>query len=249
MSDELNNGPVASKWEREAAAFRKDAAGDPARVKLAATWWAHEPFGQFRGHLTTIRGWNGLFASLVHSALVNANSPLVDSMDFESDLHLLYEQASVFLWSSLENYTKVTLVRLMELIPEVLECEDISKIKISLAEFERLSAEERRWFILDQLERSLSASLKLGVDRFESLLKVFDLDGPVDAQVKQDLFELQQKRNVLMHRFGIADRRIVENCPWLNLKKGDAVRISKTGLSLHAQIELGFWPIFVGLAV
>ena len=58
-----------------------------------------------------------------------------------------------------------------------------------------------------------------------SYFKPFGLSGPVDDNVRRDLFELNQIRNAWVHRSGFADRRLVESCPWLNLKVGDAIRI------------------------
>jgi hypothetical protein len=44
---------------------------------------------------------------------------------------------------------------------------------------------------------------------------------------------LGQIRNVIMHRGGIADRRIVAACPWLGLAAGDEVIITRGRCELY----------------
>ena len=51
------------------------------------------------------------------------------------------------------------------------------------------------------------------------------MSGSVEEHVKRTLFEMNQVRNVLVHKRGIADRRLVEACPWLNLSLGDSVKV------------------------
>lgn len=53
----------------------------------------------------------------------------------------------------------------------------------------------------------------LGVARFETLLALVELSGAIDEEHRKGLFELQQVRNVIVHRAGIVDRRLREQCP------------------------------------
>jgi hypothetical protein len=64
------------------------------------------------------------------------------------------------------------------------------------------------------------------VNRFESLLETFELHGQVPEQCKKKLFELSQVRHVVIHRRGKVDRKLADACPWLQLKRGDQIKIS-----------------------
>ncbi|MCI0615105.1 hypothetical protein L0244_19105 [bacterium] len=86
--------------------------------------------------------------------------------------------------------------------------------------------DERNEYILDLLHKELGTKLKVGVGRFESLLHAIGLGGGVHDLVRDSLFELAQVRNALIHRGGFADRKLIENCPWLNLNIGDPIRLT-----------------------
>lgn len=67
---------------------------------------------------------------------------------------------------------------------------------------------------------------KHGVDSFEPVLDHFALSGEVDQDTKKTIWEINHIRNVIVHRRSIADRRLVEACPWLGVKIGEAIVIS-----------------------
>lgn len=48
----------------------------------------------------------------------------------------------------------------------------------------------------------------------------------MDESVRKSLFELSQIRNVIVHKGGKADRRLVEGCGWLGLQRGATVHVS-----------------------
>ncbi|HEY5883907.1 MAG TPA: hypothetical protein VIT88_04430 [Pyrinomonadaceae bacterium] len=138
---------------------------------------------------------------------------------------LLHAQALIALWSALEATVRLFLARLLQNHKKAWNVEAVQKLKIKLADYERAEGDDRFFYVLDRLEQELSSPIKNGVSRFESLLHVFDLSGSVEDDVRRDLFELSQLRNVLVHRSGIADRRFVEACPWLNLKVGEPIKV------------------------
>lgn len=139
---------------------------------------------------------------------------------------LLLAQATISLWSSLEFLIKDFLLTWLANDPTAIEAQAVQKTKIPLSQYEKMSSQERYHYIVDTLERDVQAPLKQGVSRFEELLKVFDLNGPVSDNVRRTLFELSNVRNVLVHRRGVADRRLTEACPWLNLSIGDSVVVT-----------------------
>lgn len=95
-----------------------------------------------------------------------------------------------------------------------------------IAEYEIMEKEDRFHFIISQLENDLKSKYKTGINRFESILDIFGFSGPVDQDIKQNLFELSQVRNVIVHRSGIVDRRFTCACPWLRMNPGDNIQIN-----------------------
>jgi hypothetical protein len=80
--------------------------------------------------------------------------------------------------------------------------------------------------LVGELERELGTSLKQGVNRFEALLALFGLSGPIDDGTKKALFELSNVRHVIVHRRGVADKRFSDACPWMGLRPGDEVKVT-----------------------
>lgn len=66
---------------------------------------------------------------------------------------------------------------------------------------------------------------------FESALGTVSLSGPVDEPVGKQILELQQLRHALVHRGGMADRRLCGRCPWLGLKPGDRITLKRAELT------------------
>ena len=78
-----------------------------------------------------------------------------------------------------------------------------------------------------ELERNLKANERFGVNRIEVLLSVMGLPGQeIPEEVKRNIFEMQQVRNTIVHRGSIADKRLVEACPWLGLVPGAIIRVT-----------------------
>jgi hypothetical protein len=143
--------------------------------------------------------------------------------EVESGHPLLHAQSAVWLWGALELLIRDLLVRWLQNQPDALQRDPLRRLRVRLGEYESLAREDRPSYLLDLLEQEVAAGLKPGVGRFETLLDIFGLAGAVPDFVRRHLFELSQVRNVLVHRRGIADRRLVEQCPWLQLQIGDCV--------------------------
>lgn len=140
---------------------------------------------------------------------------------------LLHAQTLVSLWGSLEALTRTFLVSWLENEPKAMQAEKIQNLSIKLGEYESLQGEGRALYILELLEREIKAPFKDGVNRFESLLGAFGLTGQVEESDKKNLYEMSQLRNVLVHRRGIADKRLVDACAWLGLEIGQPVVITR----------------------
>lgn len=64
-----------------------------------------------------------------------------------------------------------------------------------------------------------------GISQFEHLLSPVGLAGSIDDGIRRDLYELEQLRHVLVHRRGLADRKLLDACPWLGRSLGDRVEV------------------------
>ncbi len=95
--------------------------------------------------------------------------------EVENGFPLLYSQAIVSLWGSLENLIHIFLEKWLMNEPEALLVNQVQKLRVQLGEYESLDSEERPCYILDLLERDIQAPLKQGITRFESLLEIFKL--------------------------------------------------------------------------
>lgn len=147
--------------------------------------------------------------------------------EVKDDFPLLHAQTTIALWSALEATIRYFLTRWLQNYEKAMEVEAIQKLRVKIGEYESLEGEERFFYILNRLEQELATPLKTGVTRFESLLDPFGLAGPVDEDVRRNLFELNQVRNALVHRAGLADRRLTNSCPWMKLKVGDPVKVDR----------------------
>jgi hypothetical protein len=106
-------------------------------------------------------------------------------------------------------------------------------LKGPLLEFAAASPDQQAEFLLGELKLTLKATLKSGVGRFEALLSPLGLGGAVDDYVRKALLELSVVRNVLVHRSGIADLRVIASCPWRNWQTGAQVSVSGQDLAMY----------------
>jgi hypothetical protein len=111
-------------------------------------------------------------------------------------------------------------------IPASLEVDELSKIKVPAALFETMDRPARMQYLLEEYKRNLRSDSKVGVERFESILKPIGLFGPLDDEIRRDIFELSQIRNAILHRASRADQRLIDACPWLKISPGEKIVIS-----------------------
>jgi hypothetical protein len=146
--------------------------------------------------------------------------------EVDAGFPLLHAHAAISLWGDLENALRTFLASWLMNEPNARNVEPLRRLKVCLGEYESMDPEERCYYIVDRLEQELESRNRRGVDRFESLLEPFGLAGPLDKNLKRELLELYHVRNVLVHRRGLADRKLVQACPWLHLSSGEQVIIT-----------------------
>lgn len=155
------------------------------------------------------------------------------SRELATGFPLIHAQATVTLWGALEDLVRTFVAKWLQQVPSALLNPPLSTIKVSVGEYEKLSPEEKGVFLADALDRSVNGVLKRGIARFEALLEPLGLGGGVPDDVKKDLIELSQVRHVIAHRRGIADRRLLEVCPWLTVSPGSPLIVSNGDLNRY----------------
>jgi hypothetical protein len=155
--------------------------------------------------------------------------------EIENQFPLLHAQVAIAQWGALESLIRTFLASWLLNNPSARTVQGLRRVRVRVAEYEDLAAEERYFHVIDLLEDELQTRRQPGIARFESLLEVFGLTSPVSDAVKKDLFELYHVRNVLVHRRGLADRRVVQACPWLSLSAGQPVVVTHASAHRYEQ--------------
>jgi hypothetical protein len=147
--------------------------------------------------------------------------------EIENGFPFLYNQASLMLYSHLEGAIKRFVTEFFKINGAIETINELSKIKITISEFLKLDETERLEYLFQQYEKTVTIGLQYGVTRFETLLKPIGFAGKVDLGIQKVIFELSQVRNNIIHRGGFADKHLINSCPWLKYKIGDAVKITQ----------------------
>jgi hypothetical protein len=146
----------------------------------------------------------------------------------------LFSSATVRLWSILEALVDdLGLAVLCHPDFQFPADSPLLKLEGPLVPFVNAPQEERAERISIALKQKLGAALKPGVARFEAFLEPLGLAGKVDDTVKRVLIELSSVRNVLVHKNGIADKRFVDACPWLELTLGSEILLTRNDFHMY----------------
>jgi hypothetical protein len=160
--------------------------------------------------------------------------------ELDAGFPLLHAQATVSLWGGLESLIRLFLVEWLRNEPDAMRVMQVQKLKIQLGDYESLSNDEKPYYILDLLERDFQFPLKQGTGRFETLLGIFGIVGTVNEDIKKNIFEMNQVRNLLVHRRGIIDRKFVVTCPWLDVRVGDLLKVSSRDFERYSNSVLDY---------
>lgn len=146
--------------------------------------------------------------------------------EIDNGFPILHAQTTIALWSSLESLVRTFLVAWLANIESARSCDELKKVRVKLGEYESLVGDDRNFYLLDLLEDSMGTRRSPGIGRFEALFNAFGLSSQIKGETTKTLFELYHVRNLLVHRRGIADSKIIANCPWLSLSVGQPVTIT-----------------------
>ncbi len=146
----------------------------------------------------------------------------------------------VLLWSRLEAAATDAVVRVLETHPEKAAGEAFSNIKIPVGEFLAHEEKDRLRLLVDEFRQKNHLRFSLGVGGLEPLFDAVGFGGEVEDDIKRNLLELSQIRNVVVHRGGVADRRLRERCPWVRWEPGEVVQLTQEDFGRHAQAVVDY---------
>jgi hypothetical protein len=147
--------------------------------------------------------------------------------EVEQKYPLLNAWAVVGLWSLLEALVHDFVARWLKHTKDVWQIDALSKVRVRIGEYERLSSYERSVYLAEILERELVSDKSAFQVRFETVFDAFGLGGSLPTELKKSIYELCQVRNAVVHQNATADRRLQKACPWLKIKPGKPIRISE----------------------
>lgn len=136
---------------------------------------------------------------------------------------------AVSMWAAFEVFVEDVFVTVAGGI-EIDEAHPLSKVRVPLALFEKLTSEERLRLLGSRYETRVT-----GVDRFDELLDVLHCKPEIeDLNIREHLRELQQVRNVVLHRGGIADHRLANLVRTFAIQAGDELELTHEQLMAYA---------------
>jgi len=157
----------------------------------------------------------------------------------DSGFSYLYELMLVKFWSILEAGVEEIAI---ECLKRPDECKDANLLRSArgpLLEFASASVDQRAEFLYSEIKVATKSALKVGVGVFEAVLEPLGMAGSVDELTRRLLLELQQKRHVFVHRRGIADKRFLDACPFLESKIGQPIAVDR----------ISVWKLGIGVGL
>jgi hypothetical protein len=132
--------------------------------------------------------------------------------EVDKDFPLLHGHSLVSLWGALETLVEEVVLAWLSHRPKLLDDPRLSAVRVTVSEFQRMKKRERLEHLIEQFPKK--PGVGSGFPRFEDLLDLVLLSGPLDDNLRRTLIEVHQVRNVYAHRVGVADRKLIEACPW-----------------------------------
>lgn len=163
------------------------------------------------------------------------------SLQEKEGFPFLYNLVSVRAWSILEAFVDDFFILFLSENFETLNNDTFTKIKGSLIDFVFMPRTAQVEYLFDLIKLEYKINTRIGINRFEGLLKLIKHDGEVNEIVARHIYELSQVRNVIVHRNGKADNRLIDNCPWLNLTIGQQVNLD--GLMYTRYLKSVYWYV------
>lgn len=178
---------------------------------------------------------------LKQSAAEDRESAEFAKSEIANGFPFIHGLIAVAVWGRLEAFIEDIVVTCLEHDTNLLQKEQVRKVKVSLADYESLTDSiDRRYFLTKAIQKDLQSSLKQGVAQFEGLLNAFGMGGAVEDEDKRTLFELSKVRNVILHRNSVVDKQFIDSCPWLGLNIRDEYRVTNAALDRYLKSVLRY---------
>lgn len=158
---------------------------------------------------------------------------------------LLISHSVVAIWSALEAMIPKFVVQYLLLKPGILQSEPFDRIKLPVSTYESLDREGLMSELVQEIMQTTQSALKPGIGRFESLLEKVSLGGSVPENMRRDLFELSQVRNLIVHQFGHVDARFTAACPWLQVVSGSRLKLTNKDFDRYRDAIRGYVRIII----
>lgn len=143
--------------------------------------------------------------------------------EVEHGFRLLHAHFLVGVWGVLESAIDDFVLYWLTAHPDHMSWNPDDEVKVPVAAVFSASPRERAEMFLDSVKKRRGTPLARGINRFEDLLRIVQLDGPFPEGLGTSIFEMQQVRNAYAHCGGIADARFIDACGWLPIREGDAI--------------------------
>jgi hypothetical protein len=145
---------------------------------------------------------------------------------------------TIAMWSWLEDFVKGLAASWLVYHRPAIRSPSVAKLKVRLGDYVTLSRHEQALHIVEILDQEIGSGLRNGINRFEGLLDGLGLKFNLNEESKKNLFEFQMIRNNLAHRNGLVDQKLWQACPWIGLKIGQPVKVSRK-IIVHAIGRVG----------
>ena len=132
----------------------------------------------------------------------------------------LFSLACVKLWSILEAAVDFMLLELLKDNERATKSVRLGKIRGPLLSFLQASDAQKIEYLKETLLQELGSDLKVGLGKFEAPLGELGFSGHVSEPIRRTLLELNELRNLVVHKTGVIDSRFKERCPWIPLSQG-----------------------------
>jgi len=150
--------------------------------------------------------------------------------EVESGLPKLNSHVLVNIWSAFETCFNEYCVLSIVSNPSLAASESMKKIRIPAAYLYQSDPTATASAVLEEVVRSTGASMKGGLGRFTCVLEHLGINVALEPEIRKDFIIASKLRNVIVHRFGIADARFVTECPDVDVEIGQKVLVTRDRL-------------------
>lgn len=84
------------------------------------------------------------------------------------------------------------------------------------------------------------------VERAIVMLAAFGVKLELSQPSRQNLTELSEIRNIVLHKGGYVDQRFVDRCPWLGCAVGEQIAIDQDRMDVYFQAAIEFASALIG---